>query len=426
MLFYVDEISERIVYVLDFIFNDRGLRYDLTNDHQYFVSSQLDKVNLSEMQIDNCLQYVPADILLSENIKLLNVSKAEFRGVECLSFGKNVDVLASIFYVLSRYEEYGEIEGDIHGRVTSKDSILSKFNWLNKLMCERWSIAFLDFLSEHFEINYQAIDSKFVASFDIDNAFAYKNRDGVRLIGSKVRDLLKGDRKRITERKNVNSGQLKDPYDTFDYIKSLKNRVDDVKVFWLLGDYSNYNKNIRYTHPVQARLIRQLSEYLIVGIHPGYESWSNKRILEEQLKRLKTILNKNVAISRQHFLRFRLPGTYLNLLNSGIKGDYSMGFSDAIGFRSGTARAYPFFDLKKNQITELMIFPFAYMDGTLKDYMKLSVDESILLTNQLIDEVKQFGGNFIPIWHNETIGDYGKWKGWSSVLEENIKYFYNE
>ena len=101
----------------------------------------------------------------------------------------------------------------------------------------------------------------------------------------------------------------------------------------------------------------------------------------------------------------------------GFVHEYSMGFAEHVGFRSGTARSHNWFDLLSNQSTDLIIHPFAYMDGTLREYMNLSQDESKTMIRQLFDEVKRYGGDFIFIWHNETIGDYGNWKGWSDVLD---------
>jgi hypothetical protein len=63
------------------------------------------------------------------------------------------------------------------------------------------------------------------------------------------------------------------------------------------------------------------------------------------------------------------------------------------------------------------------MDGTLNQYLKLSPEEAQKIVNGLTDQVKMHGGNFICIWHNDTINDLGVWEGWKAVLEFTIDQF---
>jgi hypothetical protein len=60
------------------------------------------------------------------------------------------------------------------------------------------------------------------------------------------------------------------------------------------------------------------------------------------------------------------------------------------------------------------------MDITLNEHMKLSIDQAIEKITALYNEIKQFGGSFSFIWHNETIGNYDIWKGWSEVFDKSI------
>ncbi|MFZ9586930.1 MAG: hypothetical protein ACO29U_04960, partial [Crocinitomicaceae bacterium] len=132
--------------------------------------------------------------------------------------------------------------------------------------------------------------------------------------------------------------------------------------------------------------------------------------------RLNLITQKPVTKNRQHFLVLNLPTTYQSLIHQNITDDYSMGYADIAGFRAGTARSFPWFDLEKNDITNLIIHPFSYMDGTLKEYLNLEPHEAKLKIAELFKEVCLHGGQFSYIWHNETIGDYAHWNGWKDVF----------
>jgi hypothetical protein len=54
--------------------------------------------------------------------------------------------------------------------------------------------------------------------------------------------------------------------------------------------------------------------------------------------------------------------------------------------------------------------------------MNISAQEALGVIKPLIDEVKAVNGNFIPIWHNESIGGLKRWHGWQQVYEEMIRY----
>jgi hypothetical protein len=98
-----------------------------------------------------------------------------------------------------------------------------------------------------------------------------------------------------------------------------------------------------------------------------------------------------------------------------------MGYSSQTGFRAGIARSFNFFDLLKNEITNIRIHPFIIMDRTLLSYMKLSPDEAINEFKYFTDIIRNIGGEFICLWHNESLSDWGEWKGWQRVFKEMVK-----
>jgi len=235
---FVEQVSERLIYTLDFILKERDVSYKINNDKFLFEKSTNIKFNYSNLDLNNSVQIIPSELLYNEELKDYTIEKNIFNGEDCLSFNGVVDPLASVFYVLSRYEEYVSDREDMHGRFLGKYSLQEKFNWLEKAVCDLWSEAVIDFLSKksNTKIDFSIGIVKIVPTFDIDNTYAYQWKKGFRKYLSILRDQVKFDKTRINERKLVLQGLKKDPYDTFNYIESISIRGFKVNVFWLLGD----------------------------------------------------------------------------------------------------------------------------------------------------------------------------------------------
>jgi len=422
---FSDIISKRLKYVLGIIFEDREIQYEIVNDTTIFESREEGlKLVYSDYLFDNKYPTIsPCDLLSEEKLNEHHLQVKKWQGEETLSLDGKVDPFASIFYVITCYDEYLSENIDEHDRYPGSHSILFKFGWNEKLMIERWCEKIISFIEQenHRTIERKKIPFKVIPSFDIDNTYAYRLKFGYRKWMSVSRDLLKFDKKRLYERHQVLKGELKDPYDTFDYIKSIIARGFGVKMFWLLGDFATYDRNVDYENPSHQALIRSFSQLTSVGLHPSYQSNNARSILQNEKKRLEEILGEEVDSGRNHFLKLKIPYTYEQQLKCGFLNDYTMGFADIPGFRAGIARPFQWYNLKKDQCTELSLHPFALMDGTLNEYMKLTPNEAKQKVDALKSEIKQYGGDFIMIWHNETIGNYGKWNGWKDVLEHFLK-----
>ena len=428
MLIFVDQVTERLRYTFDFVFKQHGFEYEFTNDRSVFSTATEVRLNYSEFPFEGVSQLIPSTLLFSEEIATnLTIKQATWNGCESFSIDEVCDPFASIFYVISRYEEYVIQKRDKHDRFQAVDSLLFQFGWLRQQVVERWVEAiFKAYLPTKFDQLKGTQLVTVIPSFDIDNTYAFKWKRGWRKWLSIAKDTASRNQSRLQLRKEVNKGSQTDPYDTYKRIEEISKTFLNTRIFWLLGDYGEYDRNISWRDSRHQRLIRLMKQVAKIGLHPSYGSnYSDKKLFEER-NRINQITATTIIESRQHFLKVSLPHTYRRLIAEGFKKDYSMGFADQPGFRLGTAHPVYFFDLELNQATDYTLIPFVYMDGTFNEYMNCSIEESKQIVQDLANEVKQFGGVFCFIWHNETIGDTGKWIGWSAVLDYTLTLFDDE
>lgn len=402
--------TSRLRYVLDFCFKDKGMDYTLITDPLKWKGSEGFCINYSDDEMVANKKIVPTEILFEtgwEKSYAITFNKEwELNGV--------ADTLGIIFHLLTRYKEYSNSEWDTHGRFLSKNHELAsdrryRVPVADKLVKEIW---------EELNLDYSIIQNRFelVPSFDIDVAWAYKHRKPWRQLGAMARG------KKIGERIKVLLGKERDPFDTYTEIHLISAAVKRVICFALLGDRGKYDKNIHHTNFALGSTIRGLNAQGGMGIHPSYNSYGNVECIIKERKRLEEIVGHEVVKSRQHFLKLRIPETYETLLKAGITREYSMGFFDDLGFRAGTSFPFYFYNLNSEKKENLLIFPFVYMDGTLRQYMKLSPEDSLPLIEESMNHVKEVGGVYMPIWHNSSINDLGEWKGWKLVLDKTVEW----
>jgi hypothetical protein len=337
------------------------------------------------------------------------------------------DLFAAAFYLASRYEEYLPHIRDNHNRYLASGSDAFQQGYLHKPLVNIWSLKVKDILHEWFrDLKFTTPVYSFIPTIDIDAAYAYKNKGITRAIGGILKAFQNKDYDEVRHRIRVLSRIEHDPFDTFDLQLQLQKKYNYQAIYFiLLADYGPNDKNIPYNNRYFQHLIRYLADYAEIGIHPSYASSQQPTLMVMETARLSKILKREVEHSRQHFLKLTLPETYRNLINNDIIHDYTMGYAEIAGFRASLCTPFPFFDLDQDSQTNLIIHPFAVMDGTLHDYMKLTPPKAIETIYELIHEVKKVGGTFMPLWHNPALNEEGDWKGWLQVylkmVEEGMK-----
>ncbi len=422
ILVYSDTISSRLTYVLNVIFKYvLGVDYKLIRNLNDFKNSNLPKLNYSNSSVVNTAQIIPSSLLFSKEITIQNV---EVDWVDEIPFffktkQNEYDILASSFWMLSRYEEYLPFESDNHNRFSGTNSLAFKEGFLKKPVVNYWCEILKNKIKEyHPEVNFRKRQTSFINSLDIDVAYIYKGKPIWRFLAGFVKSIFKNDKEDVKLRLDYIKSK-KDVFDTYDFIKLHAKNIKTT-YFFLLGNKSKFDLNIQPRKRVLKKLIQECSKNNDIGIHPSYMSNQNLGLLGKEIKRLEKITSKKVAISRQHFLKLEFPKTYENLISHDISVDYSMGYADQIGFRAGICNAYPFYNLRLEQERPLWIVPFQVMDGTLNKYLKLSPEQAIDETRNLIDEVKKVKGLYVSLWHNSSLSEIDIWKGWRIVYEEAL------
>ena len=415
LLIFSDEPANRLTFVCKFIFNHvLKINFLMTNDSSEFEKSLLLKINYSEKNISNSFWIVPSG-LLSQSAVLENKPQPETEN-DMIYFYKvkkpdafHFDIFSAIFYFISRYEEWQNFEKDIHGRFELKESILFKNNFHLKPVIDIWIEELKGALLQKYStFKFPKKEFKTIATIDVDNLFAYKNKGFVRTLGAGLKDVIKFDFKNLKRRMAVIMNKAKDPFDIY---KDFSRFCDENKIsliyFFLFRTGTSFDRTVNPKSNSYKKVFESIKKNKsFIGLHPSYYSSVSEESLKEEVSSFSKKLDSQVILSRQHYLRFDIKTTPALLLENNILMDFSMGFASGSGFRAGTSHPFYYYDFKSEKQTELLFVPFCVMDGAYFIYNNINADEAYLSILKIKEEVKKVNGLFISVFHERTFADH--------------------
>jgi hypothetical protein len=429
MLIYAEKNTARLQYIIDFIGNLLlPGKIEITTDKNYFKKFAGAKINYNSNAIDNNeFRITPVPLLFETGVKPENIdcfetdrNKAFYKTAGDFPF----DIFAASFYLLSRYEEYLPHQKDMYGRYAYENSVAFKNNFLHLPLINIWLENFKKELLLKFPgLQFVKNEFRFIPTYDIDIAWSYSNKGFFRNSGGFIKDLLTGRRAKLAKRINVLSGKQKDPFDAYDWMDSLheKHNLKPYYFFPVAEKTSKYDKNISPYNFEYRNLIQKSSRNYKIGIHPSRQSGDDNSLTGTEKKILGKITGETIDTSRQHFIYFTLPETYRQLIRYEIKNEFSMGYGSINGFRASVASPFYWYDIEKEEITQLRVYPFCFMDANSFFEQKLTPVQALIEIKDYYNIVKSVNGTMIIIWHNPFLGTDDLFDGWREVYEEFVK-----
>jgi hypothetical protein len=429
-LLYAENITPRLQYITNFfstqLFDDAIL---LTNDKQAFIEADTPKFNYSQREISDEEFYLKNTTLLFEtgirqqeiDCFEINFHKAFFQTEGDIPF----DVFAASFYLVTRYEEYLPHQKDEYGRYAYTNSLAHKENFLQIPIVNIWLEELKRALKQKFpKLTFKLRQYKCIISYDIDIAYSFLHKGFLRNTGGFLKSLIKGEWSGVKNRIDVLLKKTKDPYDCYEWLDALHLycRLKPYYFFLVAKNQGKYDKNISTSQQSFYDLVKYYgtTKYKI-GLHPSWQSGDQPELLKEELEWLETVTDKKILNSRQHFIRFSLPETYRQLLKTGIKKEFSMGYGSINGFRASVCSSFYWYDIEKEEKTDLKIFPFCFMDANAFFEQKQTPHQAYQELTKYYEMIKKLNGVFISIWHNHLLGTDPEFKGWPEMFELFMK-----
>ena len=414
-------IQER-KYIINVIFNDfLGLSYKinigksddyeivLSNNNKLIIEDSFFSLHNSDLSYLT-LKNIPKDILFTENKFTTENNIPVIYGSSKLKISGNkiicgIDIFASSFFMLTRWEEYANKKRDEHNRFSAFNSLSYKHNFLHRPIINEYVEMFWNML-EYLSCKEKRKERNFKINFTHDIDY---------LLKGKLRwtyNILKSFNFRLLFKNIKSVFYNKDPFDNFAFFMDISEKNNTKSHFYFMADKNGFATRYYIDNKHFSSIINNIKQRKhIIGFHPGYKTYNNSEIWNKEKKLIEKKTNCKVTKGRQHFLRCDITKT-LNIWSSAnMQYDSTLGYSKKEGYRCGTGDEFYVFDFINQKQLKIKEQPLIIMDETL--YSKNTITESEKIIKNYINISKKYKMSLTILFHN-------------SMMTEEIKTSYLE
>lgn len=322
----------------------------------------------------------------------------------------HADLLATVYFLLTRWEEMRSGERDVYGRFPAQASLAWRAGFLDRPVVDEYALvlqAWIKTLAPGAELNKR--EFSLALSHDVDLVRRFSGwRQAARTVAG---DLLKRGRPR--QAFHALSAALNPAQDPCllgveKLVAASEQHGQKSAFYFMAADPSAYEPGYSLASPVLRRCLGRLLERgHELGFHPSYRTVEDPARFAMEKSRLEAVVGSIKMGGRQHFLRFRAPQTWRMWENAGMLYDSTLGYADCEGFRCGSCIPFRPFDIEADREMDLEERPLVVMDGTLWAYRHYTSQEAFERVELLYNRCRAVGGVFTLLWHNTSLD--GEW-----------------
>lgn len=361
--------------------------------------------------IPNTVDFIKADFTPERDIPRL-FGRGEYHRQGAHAY-LPVDIFASSFFMLTRWEEKVLFDEKDRGRFPGKRSLAVKEGFIHRPVVNEYAL-WLKAHFEHFGLPVLPLGTEYalVPTHDIDMIRMGK----LKRFGG---DILKhrSPRRFIHRLKLAGSN----PWDNFDWLMDQSEKAGVTSRFFILpGGKARMDRDFSLEDPLIKRAIHRIEERRHrIGIHGSFSSADNPAQWENEYIRLQKLVNRDIKEGRQHYLRW-IPGVTDGINETmGIEKDFTLGYHDKNGFRCGTACPFPLYDWEERRIRSLWEQPLIWMDVTAAQYEGLDVGKAFASLEHFKSLCLTYHMPFTYLVHNTSFDMIG-WPGWQRAYQEFV------